>query len=113
MPSAKEQLVSTVAQHVPCVHMCWPVGGAPDLPWAVYSDEPTGKGADDGNWTVTHRWSVELYEKYPDTALETALFDTLRGVYGYVEPPVTTWIDSEGCACTLYRFSGIERIDNV
>ena len=110
MPSAKERLVSTVRLHVPCVHMGWPKGGAPELPWAVYTDEPFGRGADNENWTETHRWHVELYEKYPDTALEDALFDTLRGVYGYVEPPTTTWIESENCSCTLYRFSEIERI---
>jgi len=110
MPSLREKLMSTVQAHVPCTHMCWPVGGAPELPWAAYEDEPSGKGADNGNWTVTHRWAVHLYEKYCDTALESALFEDLRGAYGYVEPPTTTWIDSEGCACTTYRFSEIERI---
>lgn len=109
MPSAKERIVSAVSEHVPCAHLCWPQANAPDLPWAVYLDEPSGKGADNVNWATVHGWSVELYEKYPSTELEDAVFDTLRGEYGYVEPPTTTWIDSEGCYCTLYRFSEIER----
>lgn len=110
MPSRRENLVSAVESHVPCAHLFWPAGEAPDLPWAVYSDEPDGYGADDSNWATKHRWTVELYEKYPDTALETALFETLCGAYGYVEPPETVWIESEGCSRTLYRFSEIERI---
>ena len=107
---ASEKLVAAVVEHVPCAHICWPKGGAPDLPWAVYSDEPDGKGADNDNWVVRHHWEVELYEKYVDVELEDALFETLRGVYGYVEPPDTQWIESEGCARTLYRFSELERI---
>lgn len=107
---AKERLVSAVTEHVPCTHMCWPKGGAPELPWAVYTDEPSGKGADNENWVVRHRWEVELYEKHVNSDLEEALFETLCGIYGYVEPPETQWIESEGCARTLYRFSELERI---
>lgn len=110
MPSAKETLVAAVEAHVPCTHLCWPVGHAGPLPWAAYSDDPDGYGADDANLATKHRWTVELYEKYPDEALEKALFDDLRGIYGFVEPPETTWVEAEKCYCTFYRFQEIERI---
>lgn len=108
--TARERLVTAVEGHVPCTHICWPKGGAPDLPWAAYRDDPGGKGADNENWVVKHRWEVELYEKSADSSLEEALFETLCGIYDYVEPPETQWIESEGCLRTLYRFSELERI---
>ena len=107
---ARKNLVAAVEQHVPCAHLMWPAKAAPELPWAVYTDEPKGFGADNANWADKHVWEVELYEKELDLELEEALLETLRGIYGYVEPPTTTWIESEGCARTLYRFAEIERI---
>lgn len=88
--------------------MCFPVGKAPDLPWAVYTDDPDGMGADQANYSTTHRWDVELYERESNSSLERELFDALCAEYGYVEPPVGTWIESEGCYMCSYRFSEIE-----
>ena len=102
--------METVSPVVPVAYVCWPVDGAPQLPWAVYTDEPDVTGADDGNWAIGHRWTVSLYERESDSSLEQELFDALSARYGYVEPQQGTWLESEGCYVCSFRFSEIERI---
>lgn len=106
----RERLYATVSALVPCAFLAWPVGGAPSLPWAVYSDEPDGLGADNGNWAARHRIEVGLYEKEIDTDLGDSLFEALAAEYGYVSPPETVFIDSESCYRTLFRVADVERI---
>lgn len=108
--TARKRIYATVNQVVPCAYICWPVDGAPALPWAVYNDDPRGYGADDGDYAVRHRWEVGLYEKEPDNALSEALFGALAGEYGYVSPPETVFIDSEACYRTLFRVAELERM---
>lgn len=108
---ARQNVVSTVESVLgkgKCALLAFPVDGAPELPWAVYYDDPSGEGADGDNWSTAHRWTVELYEKQSDSALEKQLFDSLRAAYGFVEPPEETWIESEECYRCVFRFNEIE-----
>ena len=107
---ARRRIVDTVSPLVPIAYMCWPVGDAPSLPWAVYTDDPDGMGADMECYSVSHSWDVELYERESDSSLEKAVYDALSAQYGHVEPPVGTWVESEGCYMCSYRFSEIEGI---
>lgn len=102
-----QECVSTV---VPCRHMAWTIGSAPELPWAVFYGERTILAADGDTYTINHRWTVELYEKHANGELERQLLDALRARFGAVQPSSETWIESENCLMTVYRFSEIERI---
>lgn len=91
-------------------HMAWVKGKDPDLPWAVYYDEPEGEGADNENWCVRHMWTVELHELSSDSEFEMAVFSDLADEYGYVEPPLGSSDSSDGHYICVYRFSEIERM---
>lgn len=110
---ARQRLFSVLESAVgdgKAVHMAWVLGGDPPLPWAAFYDEPDGKGADNENWCVRHRWTVELHELESDSDFEMAVFDELAEAYGYVEPPFGTYIESDGHYMCVYRFSEIERM---
>lgn len=92
------------------VHMAWVKGEDPDLPWAAYYDEPEGEGADNENWCVKHMWTVELHELSSDSEFEAAVFSDLSEAYGYVEPPLGSYVESDGHYICVYRFSEIERM---
>ena len=104
------EAVSSVLGEGKVALLAFPVDGAPDLPWAVYSDDPSVMGADDGNWSVTHRWTVELYERQSDSTLEERLLEALAEVYGYVEPQGEIWNDDEGCYMVAFRFNEIKEM---
>jgi hypothetical protein len=91
-------------------HMAWVLGKDPDLPWAVYYDEPDGKGADNENWCVKHMWTVELHELASDSDFESSVFDELSAAYGYVEPPTGSNDESDGHYICVFTFSEIERM---
>ena len=90
-------VMECVSSVVPCARVCWPLGQAPDLPYAVFlADDDRTFMADDAMFATCTRWRVELYERYPDEALETALKRAIYERFGPYEA-VDTWIDTEGC----------------
>lgn len=94
---------------IPCVHMAWRQGSAPDLPWAVfYLDDDAHMCADNRRWESHPRWCVELYQFASDALLEEALEEALIGHYGdYYK--TEAWVDEEDCLMTSYVFTDLER----
>lgn len=106
----RARVQSCVSEVVPCRHMAWPKDAAPPLPWAVFYGERTILAADGDTYSINHRWTVELYQQHADGELERRMLDALRAEFGPVQPSGETWIDSENCLMTVYRFAEIERI---
>lgn len=107
--SRKQVAAALKASGIPFAHMAWPVNQAPDLPWCVfYLDEDSRLDADNGRWASCGTWAVELYQKAADSAVEKAVEDAVTTAFGdYYKSE--TWVDSEDCLMTSYRFTVIER----
>lgn len=93
---------------MPCAHMAFREGCAPELPWCVYYlDSVDGFAADNGfaakknSWVVEHYWRD--YDEEKEAALEKAIEETF-GTYSKSE----AWVDSERCCQTAYHFGEIE-----
>lgn len=100
---------STVSQFVPCTHMEWPNDSAPDLPWACYYGEDRPFSAGDEQIAVTHRWTVELYEKRRDKALETKLADALRDKFGSIRRE-ESYVENDNMLMVIFTFRQIEGV---
>ena len=99
------------ATGVPSTHMAWPVNSAPPLPWAVfYLDDDLKLNADNRRWASRGTCVVELYQKAADPALEGKVESAINEAFGDYDK-TETWVDSEDCLMTIYRFTVIERID--
>ena len=96
-----------VSAHVQCVHMEWPNDSAPALPWACYYGEDRPIGADDAQVAVRHRWTVELYEKRRDKALEKALADSLREEFGTIRRE-ESYVENDNILMVVFTFYQIE-----
>ena len=91
----------------PVAHVAWPVGSAPALPWCVYLlDEDDKLSADDSRWCSLTRWIVELYTKQDDEESCAKLEGALSAAFGDYEKN-ETWVESESCVMTSYRFTEI------
>lgn len=98
---------------LPCVHMAWPVGSAPEPPWcAFYEDDTDGFHADDHAYARRVTWAVELIQRWRDSSVEAALEEAILAAFGPFEK-TESWDGSEQCLVTVYRFTEIERNDNV
>lgn len=105
--SGPETLQATLAALVPCVHMAWPEGTAPALPWAVwYLEEERGFSADDARHVPARRWCVELYERTCDYALHDDIEAALQERYGPCRI-TETWLADEDAIATVYEFEEI------
>lgn len=94
---------------LPAAHMAWPVGSAPDLPWAVfYLEEDRKLNADNRRWATYGTWAVELYQRAADPEIEGKVEDALSEAFGDYSKE-ETWVESENCLMTVYRFTVIER----
>ena len=108
---AHSDVYACVSAVVPCRHMEWPDDSAPALPWAVYTCEDDPIVADDFQMAVTHRWTVELYEKRRDAELERELGDAIVAAFGnYTKRE--SWIASQDCLMVTYDFREIEGEDH-
>lgn len=98
---------------VPCAFMEWPVGSAPELPWAVYLlDSDESLAADDRTYHPAWAWEVELYEAQADPELEQAVRDALESAFDTrVAVTYQGWLDDERCAETVFSFTEIVRED--
>jgi hypothetical protein len=95
--------------HMPCAHMAFPIGNAPNLPWCVYYlDETEGIAADNRLHVRRNRWIVEHYWKDYDEEAETALEMALEQSFG-VFTITESWVDTENCMETAYYFTEIEK----
>lgn len=102
-----KDVYETVSAIVPCTHMEWPDGSVPDLPMACYYGDSTPLSADDMQLAVKHKWTVELYEKRRDKALEKRLGDALRERFGSVGRS-ESWIENDNMLLVAYTFRQIE-----
>lgn len=100
------------ATGVPSTHMAWPVNSAPPLPWAVfYLDDDLKLNADNVRWVSRGVWVVELYQKAVDQEIEARVESAINEAFGDFDK-TETWVDSEDCHMTIYRFTVIERNDS-
>ena len=102
-----EDVQRVVSGVVPCCHMEWPPKTTPALPWALYHGEDTPIVADDVQIAVRHRWTVELYEKRTDEAVEKALADALREEFGSVRRE-ESWVENDNMLVIIFTFYQIE-----
>lgn len=94
---------------IPFAHMTWPVNQAPDLPWCVfYLDEDYAFNADGKRFITYGYWTVELYQKAADSAIEKQVEDAITQAFGDYRKS-ETWVDEEDCLMTSYAFTVIER----
>ena len=98
---------AVVSDFVPTSHMEWPNDSAPDLPWALYYGEDYPIAAGDVQIAVKHRWTVELYEKRRDKALEKDLGDALREEFGSIHRE-ESYIENDNMLEVVYTFYQIE-----
>lgn len=98
------QAVSSV---VPCAHIEWENGSAPEMPWATYDGDSDAVWAGDEQIAVRHKWTVELYEKRRDAAVEKELGDAIRAAFGGYDRR-ESYISSEKCLMVAYDFEEIE-----
>lgn len=109
MSMTPSKVVSTVKScGIECAHLAFPEGSAPALPWAVYYlDYTDNLHADNSTWDSKPYWIVELYEKTKDVDLELSIAQAIEEAF--MSPPSMeeTWIESENCRMTTYRFTEI------
>lgn len=99
---------AAVSKHVPCCHMEWPDDKNPPVPFAAYFlDRDVPISADDVQIGVRSRWTVELYEKRRDKALETALANSLREAFGSVRRE-EQWIENDNLLQVVFSFYELE-----
>ncbi len=102
-----KDVYGTVSQYVPCTHMEWINDSAPELPWACYYGEDYPICAGDVQIAVTHRWTVELYEKRRDKELEENLANALREEFGNVRRD-ESYVENDNMLIVIYKFRQIE-----
>lgn len=107
---AHKDVQSVVSAVVPCIHMAWPDGSAPELPWAVYTGDTDPFCADDREIARTTRWTVELYERRRDAKLETELANAIRAAFGACARR-ESWVSSEQCLMVAFDFCEVEGED--
>ena len=107
--SRKQVAAALEATGLPFAHMTWPANQAPDLPWCVfYLDEDDALNADNKRLLTIGHWTVELYQKAADSAVEKQVEDAIAQAFGDYRKS-ETWVDSEDCLMTAYGFTVIER----
>lgn len=110
--SRKAVCAALDSTEVSSAHMAWPVNAAPPLPWITfYLDEDNALDADNGRWASHGRWVVELYQKAADSEVEGRVESAITEAFGDFRK-TETWVDSEDCLKTSYRFTVIERNDS-
>ena len=97
-----------VSEIVPCTHLAYPTGKAPDLPWAVFLiDRSDGMYADDKKFATVNHWTLELMERGRDEELEAKLEQALTETFSPCKV-VETWLEDEQCVQVRYSFTEIE-----
>ena len=105
-----EAVYKAVSEVMPCAHIAWTAGSAPELPWCVYYlDESDGIAADNRLHAKRNHWIVEHYYKEYDAVYEAALEKALADAFGVFRTTGEMWVDDESCYETAYYFTEIEK----
>ena len=92
---------------IPIVHMAWPEGSAPPLPWATfYLSSQSGVNADNVVYAKASKWVLEVYQRSSDEELEKKVEQSIVTRFG----PYTKseyWVDTESAIQTTYYFREI------
>ena len=106
--SGAEVVAAVESCGIPCAHMAWPEGCAPEPPWAVWTlDGESAFCADDVSWARKPTYRVELYERSRDTALHESIGKAIEGAFGPYRLE-EAWLEDEGVPVTSWTFGGIE-----
>ena len=87
-------IISTVLDGIQHIETCWAM--PPSLPYAVYHDRATRRGADLYNGITEHNITIELYAQNPAEDLEALIEERM-------------WIDTEHFFETVYDFTYTEK----
>lgn len=100
---------AAISPIMPCAHMAFPIGSAPDLPWCVYYlDEMDGFAADNSLLAKRNNWVVEHYWRDYDEEKESALESAIESSFGAFKK-TEVWVEDENCVQTTYYFAEIEK----
>lgn len=80
--------------------------------YAVYLDDVTTDGPDDGPRILRHDITVELYEDKPDDASESAVETAITAAGLQWTKQDRLWIDSEKQYQVVYEFTYFEKVRN-
>lgn len=95
---------------IPAVHMAWPIGSAPSLPWFVfYVSNQSGFNADDTMYAPVYRWALELYQKTSDEELEAKVEQSILEKFGSFSKS-ESWVEDENCLMTTYYFTDMNQL---
>ena len=105
-----QDVYEAISAVIPCAHVAWSVGSAPELPWCVYYlDEMDGYAADNRLHTRRNRWIVEHYYKVHDEEKQAALEGAIEAGFGVFRTTGEMWVEDEKCYETAYYFTEIEK----
>ena len=89
---------------LPCALQAFPVGGAPDPPFCVFTADDYDELYADGEvFGVIVRFEVGLYERDADAGLEGRVYDALTDRFGTVARD-EAWVESEHMRVVWYSF---------
>lgn len=105
---ARKEVQAAISPILPCAHMAWRKGSAPNLPWCVfYEDDMGGFYADGEISSITH-WTLELYQEYCDSAIEKQIEEAIVSNFSPFSR-YETWVEEEGAILTVYQFTEIPK----
>lgn len=100
-------IISTVLDGIPYIETCWAM--PPALPYAVYHDQVTRRGADLYNGITEHNITIELYAQKPAEDLEALIEQRLDALGLEYVREERMWIDTEHFFETVYDFAYTEK----
>lgn len=100
-------IISTVLDGIQHIETCWAM--PPSLPYAVYHDRATRRGADLYNGITDHDTTVELYARKPVPELEDQIGRRLDALGIEYVRQEREWIDTEHFFMTVYDFEYTEK----
>lgn len=110
--SIREVHEAIASAGIPCSHMAWPRGSAPDPPWAVYGEESQSAFYADGKvYSGVISWEVDLVQRSSDPSVEAALEAAIADAFGPFDKS-ESYDSQEGCLITTYSFTEIQRGDD-
>ena len=100
-------IISTVLDGIQHIKTCWAM--PPSLPYAVYHDRTTRRGADLYNGITEHNITIELYAQKPAEDLEALIEQRLDALGLEYVREERMWIDTEHFFETVYDFTYTEK----
>lgn len=107
--SIREVHEAIASAGIPCSHMAWPRGSAPNPPWAVYGEESQPAfHADNAVYVGAASWEVDLVQTSSDPNVEAALEAAIQERFGPFDKS-EEYDGAEGCLVTTYSFTEIQK----